>query len=235
MFELHRGARRGHSRLGWLDSRHSFTFGDHVDPENMSFGPLRVINEDCIVGGAGFGMHSHQDMEIISYVLSGALAHKDSIGNGSVIRSGEVQHMSAGTGVMHSEYNHSSDQGNHFLQIWIEPKVRGVPAAYQQRLFSPEEKRGRLRLILSPDGAGGSMKLNQDALVYAGLFHGSEAAAYSLPPGRKAYLHVARGALHVNGSLLRAGDAAKAEGEQTLELNRAQDAEVLLFDVAGII
>jgi len=232
MFALHKGSRRGHSRFDWLDSRHSFTFGSHVDPENMDFGPLRVINEDCIIAGGGFGMHGHRDMEIISYVLSGELAHKDSIGNGSVIRPGDVQHMSAGTGVMHSEYNHSSEQPNHFLQIWIEPNVTGHPAAYQQRHFSAQEKRGRLRLILSPDGEGDSLRLQQDARMYAGLFDGAEVAAYTLAAQPKAYLHVARGEIQVNGVSLQGGDAVKAEGAQTLELGCGRAAEVLLFDLA---
>jgi redox-sensitive bicupin YhaK (pirin superfamily) len=231
MLVLHQGARRGHSRLGWLDSRHSFTFGDHVDPENMRFGPLRVINEDRIAAGAGFGMHGHRDMEIISYVMSGELAHKDSMSNGSVVKPGDVQHMSAGTGVMHSEYNPRSEGPNHFLQIWIEPRIRGIPAAYQQRHFSMDEKRGCLRLILSPGGEAGSLRLNQDALVYAGLFDGAEAAAYTLQELRSVYLHVARGRIHVNGMLLHGGDAVKAEGVQTLVLDRAVDAEVLLFDL----
>lgn len=230
--EIHKGGGRGHTRLGWLDSRHSFTFGDHVDPHNMDYGPLRVINEDLIQGGTGFGMHGHRDMEIISYVLSGELAHKDNIGNGSVIGPGDVQRMSAGAGVMHSEYNHSPDRPTHFLQIWIAPSVRGIPAGYEQKHYTRQEKRGRLKLILSPDGANGALTIHQDALVYAGLFDGGEAARYTAGPQRRLYLHVARGELVADGVLLQCGDALKTAGPRQITLSGGRDAEVLLFDLA---
>lgn len=231
MFELHKSERRGHSNHGWLDSRHSFTFADHYDARNMRFGPLRVINEDRIQGGTGFDTHGHRDMEIISYVLDGELAHKDSIGNGSVIRPGDVQRMSAGQGVMHSEYNHSKERSTHFLQIWIEPNVRGIPAGYEQKYFTASEKLGRLRLILSPDGRDGSLTLHQNACVYAGLFDGGESAVFDIAAGRIVYLHVARGALVVNGTTLKAGDAFKVLNEGSIELRNGVQAEVLLFDL----
>jgi redox-sensitive bicupin YhaK (pirin superfamily) len=231
MFELHNSERRGHSNHGWLDSRHSFTFAEHYDAQNMSFGSLRVINEDRIQGGTGFNTHGHRDMEIISYVLDGELAHRDSIGNGSVIRPGDVQRMSAGQGVMHSEYNHSKEQSTHFLQIWIEPNVRGIPAGYEQKYFTPTEKRGRLRLILSPDGRDGSLNLHQDACVYAGLFDGGESAVFDMAAGRIVYLHVARGAIVVNGTPLKAGDALKVVHEREIRLEQGHQAEVLLFDL----
>lgn len=232
MYELHRSEQRGHSSHGWLDSRHSFTFADHVDPRNMSFRSLRVINEDRIEGGTGFGMHGHRDMEIISYVLDGELAHEDSIGNGSVIRPGDVQRMSAGAGVQHSEFNHSKERTTHFLQIWIEPDVRGIAAGYEQKYFAREDKRGRLRLILSPDGRDGSLKVHQDALVYAGLFDGDEGTLYDVAPGRGAYLHLVRGTLTANGVPMQTGDALKLVDEVRLIISHGRDAEVLLFDLA---
>ena len=232
MYELHRSEQRGHSSHGWLDSRHSFTFADHVDPRNMSFRSLRVINEDRIEGGTGFGMHGHRDMEIISYVLDGELAHEDSIGNGSVIRPGDVQRMSAGAGVQHSEFNHSKERTTHFLQIWIEPDVRGIAAGYEQKFFAREDKRGRLRLILSPDGRDGSLKVHQDALVYAGLFDGDEGTLYDVAPGRGAYLHLVRGTLTANGVPMQTGDALKLVDEVRLIISHGRDAEVLLFDLA---
>lgn len=233
LFELHRSEARGRSNHGWLDSRHSFTFADHVDPRNMNFGPLCVINEDRIEAGTGFGTHGHRDMEIISYVLEGELAHKDSIGNGSVILPGDVQRMSAGTGVMHSEYNHTQDRQTHFLQIWIEPNVRGIPAGYEQKHFPPEEKRGRLRLIIGPDGSDGSITLHQDARIHAGLFDGDEAASMAISRGRRVYLHVARGVITANGFALKTGDALKIVNETQIELVKGQQAEVLLFDLPG--
>jgi hypothetical protein len=233
MLELHKSERRGHSNHGWLDSRHSFTFAEHHDPENMHFGPLLVINEDRIQGGTGFGTHGHRDMEIISYVLEGELAHKDSIGNGSVIRPGDVQRMSAGAGVMHSEYNHTKDRVTHFLQIWIRPYVTGIPAAYEQRYFAPEEKRGRLRLVLSPDGRNGSLTVHQDAFVYAGLFDGEERAMLAIAERRSVYLHVARGSVVVNGVTLGTGDALKAVDEREIEIGEGRHAEVLLFNLAA--
>jgi redox-sensitive bicupin YhaK (pirin superfamily) len=232
MEQVRRSRERGHANHGWLDSYHSFSFADYYDPQHMGFGPLRVINEDRVQAGAGFGTHGHRDMEIISYVLEGALGHQDSMGNGSTIVPGDVQRMSAGTGVRHSEYNHEKSGATHFLQIWIEPSVGGMPPSYEQKHFKPEEKRGRLRLIASPDGAEGSVTVHQDARVYAGLFDGAERASLELQKGRLAYVHVARGALSVNGKRLEAGDALKTDtGPITLE--GGSNAEVLVFDLSG--
>jgi redox-sensitive bicupin YhaK (pirin superfamily) len=231
MIELRKAEERGHANHGWLDSYHSFSFADYYDPRHMGFGPLRVINEDRIAGGSGFGTHGHRNMEIISYVLEGELAHKDSMGNGSVIRPGDVQRMSAGSGVMHSEYNHASDQRTHFLQIWIEPNVFGIEPGYEEKNFSEDEKRGKLRLIASPDGANGSVRIHQDAKVYVGLFDGAESGELALPAGRRAYVHVARGEIEVNGMLLKAGDALKAVDETTVRLAAGRGAEVLVFDL----
>jgi hypothetical protein len=231
MVEIHKSERRGHSNHGWLDSRHSFSFAEHVDPRNMRFGPLIVINEDRIQGGTGFGAHGHRDMEIISYVLSGELAHEDSIGNGSVIRPGDVQRMSAGRGVVHSEYNHVKDAETHFLQIWIEPDVYAIPAGYEQKYFAPDDKRGRLRLIASPDGRGGSLTVHQDVYLYAGLFDDDEVAVFPISNGRRVYLHVARGSVTVNDERLEAGDAMKASDERRLAIERGDGAEILLFDL----
>jgi hypothetical protein len=212
-----------------LDSWHSFSFADYYDPRHMGFGPLRVINEDRVQPGSGFGTHGHRDMEIISYVLEGALGHQDSMGNGSTIVPGDVQRMSAGSGVRHSEFNHEKAAVTHFQQIWIEPKVAGIAPSYEQKHFKPQDKRGRLRLIASPDGADGSVKIHQDALVYAGLFDGRENASYDVKNGR-AYVHVARGRITVNGHELEAGDALKTE-DAVLELENGADAEVLVFDL----
>jgi len=231
MNELRRGAERGFADHGWLRSFHTFSFADYYDPENMGFGPLRVINEDRIRPGTGFGTHGHRDMEIISYVLEGALAHKDSMGTGSTIVPGDVQRMSAGRGVQHSEFNDDQKGVTHFLQIWIEPSVRGIEPSYEQKHFSEADKRGRLRLIASPDGAQGSVRIHQDARLYAGLFDGAERAEYALAPGRKAYVHVARGRLSVNGNPLEAGDALKTDSPR-IALEKADAAEVLLFDLA---
>ncbi len=198
----------------------------------MGFGALRVINEDRVQPGMGFGTHGHRDMEIISYVLEGALEHKDSMGNGSIIRPGSVQRMSAGTGVRHSEYNPSASDGVHFLQIWIEPGVRGIPPGYEEKQFDVAAKRGKLALIASPDGRAGSVTIHQDALVYAALLDGAESAVHAVAAGRKAYVHVARGEVVVNGQPLRAGDALKATGEREIRLEGGSDAEVLLFDLA---
>ena len=206
MLEIRKAAERGHANHGWLDSWHSFSFADYHDPRHMGFGPLRVINEDRIQPGMGFGTHGHRDMEIISYVLEGALAHKDSMGNGSTIEPGDVQRMSAGRGVMHSEFNHAAADETHFLQIWIEPNVRGIDPGYEQKRFDTEDKRGRLRLVASPDGREGSVKIHQDAFVYAALLDGAERLAHRLEPNRRAYLHVARGRLRANGQALIAGD-----------------------------
>jgi len=232
MTEIRRAGDRGHADHGWLESYHSFSFADYYDPEHMGYGPLRVINEDRVQPGSGFGTHGHRDMEIISYVLEGALGHKDSLGNGSTIVPGDVQRMSAGTGVRHSEYNYDKSGVTHFLQIWIEPKLAGIKPSYEQKHFAPEEKRGRLRLIASPDGRDGSVSMNQDALLYAGLFDGDERARLQLAPGRKGYVHVARGRVTVNGQLLSAGDALRTDGE-TITIERGEGGEVLVFDLSG--
>lgn len=231
MIELRNSEQRGHANHGWLDSYHSFSFADYYDPAHMGFGPLRVINEDRINGGAGFGTHGHKDMEIITYVLEGELAHKDSMGNGSVIRPGDVQRMSAGKGVRHSEFNHRQDGLTHFLQIWIEPSIAGIEPGYEEKRFEPEAKRGRLRLIASADGREGSVTIHQDASVYAGLFDGDEHASFSIPPGRRVYMHVARGEVNVNGAVLKSGDALKAVDEKKIEIGQGKQAEILLFDL----
>jgi redox-sensitive bicupin YhaK (pirin superfamily) len=231
MLAIRRSAERGHADHGWLKSFHSFSFADYYDPRHMGFGPLRVINEDRVAPGMGFGTHGHRDMEIISYVLDGELAHKDSMGNGSVIRPGDVQRMSAGTGVRHSEFNPSRSQQTHFLQIWIEPDVQGIEPSYEEKRFSSDEKRGRLRLIASPDGADGSVRIHQDARVFAGLFDGAERAALELATGRSGYVHVARGAIEVNGTRLVAGDAAQFEDSGRIELAGGEAAEVIAFDL----
>jgi redox-sensitive bicupin YhaK (pirin superfamily) len=232
MIELRPAAERGHADHGWLDSWHSFSFADYHDPRHMGFGALRVINEDRVAAGTGFGTHGHRDMEIVSYVLDGALAHQDSLGNGSVIRPGDVQRMSAGTGVMHSEFNHREDGPTHFLQIWIEPDRLGIAPGYEERRFEVGDKRGRLRLIASPDGADGSVTIHQQVRLYASLLDGDEQARLALAPGRRAYVHVARGSVSVNGTPLNVGDAAKLVGEAAVELSDASDAEVLVFDLA---
>jgi redox-sensitive bicupin YhaK (pirin superfamily) len=231
MIELRPAAERGHADHGWLDSFHSFSFAGYHDPKHMGFSALRVINEDRIAPGTGFGTHGHRDMEIVSYVLDGALAHKDNMGNGSVIRPGDVQRMSAGTGVMHSEFNHNAQAQAHFLQIWIEPDRRGIAPGYEERHFPMAEKRGVLRLVASPDGADGSVTIHQQARLYAGLFDGDETARLALAAGRRAYLHVARGSVSVNGRRLSAGDAAKFVDEPAVTLEQGEQAEVLLFDL----
>jgi quercetin 2,3-dioxygenase len=231
MIEIRRADERGHANHGWLDSFHSFSFASYHDPAHMGFGPLRVINEDRVAGGQGFGTHSHRDMEIISYVLEGGLAHEDSMGNGSTIRPGDVQRMSAGTGVAHSEFNGSPTETVHFLQIWIEPNVRGVRPSYEEKHFDEASKRGRLRLIASPDGREGSVTIHQDAFVYAALLDGDEAVEHAPAAGRRTYIHVVRGDVVVNGEPLGHGDALKISGERTVRLERGRDAEVLLFDL----
>ena len=233
MTEIRRAAERGYADHGWLKSYHSFSFAEYFDPQHVEFGPLRVINEDRVVPGAGFGTHGHRDMEIISYVLEGELAHKDSTGTSSVIRPGDVQRMSAGRGVMHSEFNNSQSQPVHFLQIWIQPDVRGIAPEYEEKRFEPADKRGRLRLVASPDGTGGSVRIHQDARVYAGLFDDDEQAALEVAPGRRLYVHVARGRLTANGEALAAGDALKLEGVTALGLAGGVAAEVLVFDLPG--
>ncbi len=233
MLTLRTSSERGYADHGWLKSFHSFSFAGYFDPAHMGFGNLRVINEDRIAAGRGFGTHGHRDMEIISYVLSGELAHKDSIGNVKGIPPGDVQRMSAGTGVQHSEFNHAEGQTTHFLQIWIEPNVQGIAPGYEQKTFPERDKRGRLRLVASPDGAEGSVTVHADARLYAGLLDGEERAELALDPQRKAYVHLVRGELRVNGQALNAGDAAKLEGESRLHLSGGQDAEVLVFDLAA--
>ena len=232
MIALRPAAERGHANHGWLDSHHSFSFADYYDPRHMGFGALRVINEDRVAPGMGFGTHGHRDMEIISYVLDGELAHKDSMGTGSVIRPGDVQRMSAGTGVRHSEYNHAADRTTHFLQIWIEPARTGIAPSYEEKRFEAADKRGRLRLIGSPDGAFGSVLIHQDARLYAGLFDGAESARLELDPRRRVYVHVARGEVTVNGQELAAGDALALQEVAELSIDQGREAEVLVFDLA---
>ena len=233
MLATRRSAERGYADHGWLQSFHSFSFADYYDPRHMGFGPLRVINEDRVAPGMGFGTHGHRDMEIISYVLDGELAHKDSLGNGSVIRPGDVQRMSAGSGVLHSEFNHSQSEPVHFLQIWIQPDVRGIAPGYEQKHFTAADKRGRLRLVAAPDGADGSVTIRQDARVYAGLLDGDEQARLEVAPGRRLYVHVARGSVSANGEALSAGDALKLTGVTALALSGGAAAEVLVFDLPG--
>ncbi|HET7342135.1 MAG TPA: pirin family protein [Methylomirabilota bacterium] len=222
---------RGHGEHGWLDTWHTFSFADYYDPRFMGFRVLRVINDDTVAPGKGFPTHAHRDMEIISYVLEGALAHRDSLGTGSVIRPGDVQRMSAGTGVRHSEFNASVGEPVHFLQIWIEPAVGGVAPGYEQKTFTDDDKRGRLRLVASPDGAKGSVTLNQDARVYATRLADGVEVTHRLAPGRHAWLHVARGALRLGGQRLAQGDGAAISGESAVTLTGDTDAEALLFDL----
>jgi quercetin 2,3-dioxygenase len=231
MQEIRRSLERGYADHGWLKSYHSFSFADYFDPKHVEFGPLRVINEDRVAAGQGFGTHSHRDMEIISYVLAGELAHRDSIGNGSSIRPGDVQRMSAGRGVRHSEFNPSPASLVHFLQIWIQPNVQGIEPSYEEKRFTADEKRGRLRLIASPDQSEGSVLIHQDARVYAGLFDGAESASLNVAQGRLIYVHVARGAIRANAAALEAGDALKLSDTQQLQLQDGRDAEVLVFDL----
>ncbi|HSN19632.1 MAG TPA: pirin family protein [Usitatibacter sp.] len=231
MTEIRRGTERGLADHGWLRSFHSFSFADYYDPRHMGYGPLRVINEDRVQPGQGFGAHGHRDMEILSYVLEGALAHKDSMGNGSVLRPGDVQRMSAGTGVTHSEFNGSDREPVHFLQIWIEPNARGLAPGYEEAHFGAADKRGKLRLIASPDGREGSVTIHQDASVYASLLDGDEAVELVQGPGRRAYVHVVRGEARVNGERLEAGDALKISGEERVRIDRGRAAEVMLFDL----
>jgi quercetin 2,3-dioxygenase len=231
MNEVRRNRERGYADHGWLKSFHSFSFADYFDPKHVEFGPLRVINEDRVEPGAGFGTHGHRDMEIISYVLAGELAHKDSMGNGSTIRPGDVQRMSAGTGVRHSEFNPSASAPVHFLQIWIQPDRAGIAPSYEEKRFSADEKRGHLRLIASSDRAEGSVLIHQDVRVFAGLFNGAESATLHVRPGRRIYVHVARGTLNANGTALEAGDALKLTDTTTLTLQEGREAEVLVFDL----
>src|SRR5882724_5799869 len=228
MNEIRRSNERGYADHGWLKSYHSFSFADYFDPKHVEFGPLRVINEDRVAAGAGFGTHGHRDMEIISYVLSGELAHKDSTGTASTLRPGDVQRMSAGSGVRHSEFNPSTQNGVHFLQIWILPDAGGLPPSYEEKRFAAEEKRGRLRLIASPDRADGSVLIHQDARLYAGLFDGQEQTSLDVAPGRWIYAHVARGSVEGNGVKLNAGDALKLKDARKLTLAHGSQAEVIV-------
>jgi redox-sensitive bicupin YhaK (pirin superfamily) len=234
MLELRPAAERGLANLGWLHSHHSFSFGSYYDPEQVGFSDLLVINDDRVQPGRGFDTHGHRDMEIFSYVLEGVLAHKDSMGTGSLIRPGDVQMMSAGTGIRHSEFNASREELVHFLQIWIIPNRQGVTPRYQQQRFDDAEKRGKLRLIISPDGAEGSLSVYQDARVYAGLFDGPEQQVLTLPEDRFAYVHVARGSLEVNGQRLSAGDGARLRQVRKIAFGLGENAEVLVFDLRPV-
>lgn len=231
MISVRSSQERGYAEHGWLKSYHSFSFADYHDPRHMGFGPLRVINEDWIDPGMGFGTHGHRDMEIITYVLEGEIAHKDSMGNGSVIRPGDVQRMSAGTGVMHSEFNASQQNSAHLLQIWIMPDRGGIAPSYEEKNFSREDKLGRLKLVASPDAEDGAVKIHQDARLYVGLFDGEQQASLNLAKGRLAYVHVARGELTVNGVALKTGDAVKLQAEELLSIEQGKQAEVLVFDL----
>ncbi|CAN0627329.1 quercetin 2,3-dioxygenase [Burkholderia multivorans] len=234
MIEVRAANQRGRAEHGWLSSRHTFSFANYYDPAQVGFSDLLVINDDRVAPGGGFGTHPHRDMEILSYVLDGALEHKDSMGTGSVIVPGDVQLMSAGTGVAHSEYNHSRAEPVHFLQIWIGPSVRGAQPRYQQAGIPAASKRGKMQLVVSPDGADGSLAIRQDTRVYAGLFDGDERAQVALPPGRYAYIHVARGSVTVNGVVLGEGDGARVREEEALTFSDGKQAEVLLFDLRPI-
>ena len=231
MMQVRKASERGVAEHGWLSSRHTFSFAGYMDRAQMGFSDLRVINEDRVAPGQGFGKHPHRDMEIFSYVLEGALAHSDSMGTGSVIKPGDVQLMSAGSGVTHSEFNGSDDEGVHFLQIWIVPAKVGGEPVYQQRHFDEADKRGRLRLIISADGRDESLRIQQDASVYAGLFDGDETATLALARDRYAYVHVARGSIELNGQKLEAGDGVRLRNAETLQLAAGKDAEVLVFDL----
>jgi hypothetical protein len=231
MMQIRPAQDRGHANHGWLDSYHSFSFADYYDPAHMGFSVLRVINEDRVVPGAGFPTHGHRDMEIVSYVLEGALEHKDSMGNGSIIRPGDVQRMSAGTGVRHSEYNPSQTEGVHFLQIWLLPKSQGITPGYEQKHFEPVDLDSQLRVVASPDGRDGSVTIHQDALLYATRLDGDSHLTHPIAPGRRAYVYVARGSVQVNGTPLAAGDGSRIEQETQLRLDNGRAAEVLLFDL----
>lgn len=231
MITIRRSGERGHADHGWLDTFHTFSFGHYHDPEFMGFGPLRVINQDRVAPGKGFGTHGHRDMEIVSYVLDGVLEHEDSMGNGSQMRPGEVQLMSAGSGVTHSEFNGSQEDRLHFLQMWVEPRTRGTPPRYEQKAFSEAERRGHLRLVVSPDGADGSLTIDQDARLWVGLIGAGESVAHELPAGRRAWLHVARGCLELGADRLDAGDGAAIEGRSTLALHGREESELVLWDL----
>ena len=231
MLQIRKSEERGLANHGWLNSRHSFSFGHYHDPKHVGFGPLLVINEDQVQGGQGFGTHGHRDMEIISYVLSGELEHKDSMGTGSVLKYGDVQRMSAGTGVRHSEFNHSQSNLVHFLQIWIQPSETGIPPSYEEKHFATDSKIGQLRLIASNDGREGSVLVHQDAAIYATIMRSGDSLTHELAKGRTAYAHVVRGNVTINGAALKGGDALKITGESLVTLEKAEAAEVLLFDL----
>lgn len=231
MIQIRKADERGHANHGWLDSWHSFSFADYFDPQHMGFSVLRVINDDRIAPGAGFPTHSHRDMEIITYLLHGALEHKDSMGNGSVIHPGEIQRMSAGRGISHSEFNASENEEAHLLQIWIEPKVRGITPSYAQKYFAAAGKARSMNLLASPDGEDGSITIHQDARLYAANLQDNEELSYSIPPGRRVYIHLARGKLELNGHELEAGDGAKIWDENINILSIAAGSEALLFDL----
>jgi len=233
MLQVRKSQERGYADHGWLRSFHSFSFAGYYDAAHMGFGNLRVINEDRVAAGAGFGTHGHRDMEIISYVLDGELAHKDSMGNGSTIRPGDVQRMSAGRGVQHSEFNPSKGNPVHFLQIWIQPDQQRIEPSYEEKRFDSEEKRGRLRLIASPDRTDGSVLIHQDARVYAGLFNGAEQAVLEVKPGRRLYVHVARGSVTANDTKLTTGDALKLTDASKVTLTEGDNSEVIVFDLPG--
>ncbi len=233
MLDIRRSEDRGRANFGWLNSRHTFSFGHYYDPGFMGFGPLRVINEDRVKPGQGFGTHGHSDMEIISYVLDGALEHKDSLGTGSIIRPGDVQRMSAGTGVRHSEYNASDTDPVHFLQIWILPEKDGAEPGYEQKAFTAEEKQGQLKLVGSRDGRDGSVTIHQDVDLYASLLGADDSVSYELGDGRNGWVQVARGSVRLNGNQLSAGDGVALKGEQTVTIDGVDDAEILLFDMGG--
>jgi quercetin 2,3-dioxygenase len=232
MIRIHKSAERGHADHGWLDSRFTFSFADYFDPKHIQFRTLRVMNDDRIAGGGGFPTHPHRDMEIVTYVLEGALAHKDSMGNGSVIRPGDVQYMSAGTGVAHSEFNASDKEPVHLYQIWMFPDKKSYQPAYDQKHFSNDDKRGKLRLVVSPDGRDGSVKIRQDNELYATVLGPGESVRHEIKPDRHAYVQVARGSVTLNGQELKVGDGAAISAEKSVELTGVNDAEVLLFDLA---
>jgi redox-sensitive bicupin YhaK (pirin superfamily) len=231
LLNIRRAEERGHAHHGWLDTHHTFSFADYYDRRFMGYGPLRVINDDTVAGDGGFPPHQHRDMEIVTYVLDGALKHRDSMGNGSIIEAGDVQRMSAGTGVTHSEYNASAESPVHFLQIWVLPRRAGLPAGYEQKHFGEDDKRGRLRLVASPDGADGSVRIEQDVRMFAALLEPGQEVSHAFASGRKGWLHVARGAAEANGVSLRAGDGAAIEEEPRLSLSTKSGGEVILFDL----
>ena len=232
MIAIRKSNDRGHANHGWLNTHFTFSFADYYDPKHLQFRTLRVLNDDRVAGGAGFPTHPHRDMEIVTYVLEGALQHRDSLGNGSVIKPGDVQYMGAGTGVTHSEFNPSNTQNLHLLQIWMLPAKAGLPPAYDQKNFTAAEKRGRLRLVASPDGRDGSVKIRQDNELYAALLAEGETVQHDLKPGRHAYVQVAKGSVQLNGQPLLEGDGAAISAEKIVELSGVDSAEVLLFDLA---